>query len=108
MPRILLKEAQPGMSLAADALNAQQMLLLKKGVLLTEKNLRILKSWGVETIAVEQSNPEDTKAPCPSDNNNDDVEQAILAQFADTIDNSIMAEICRVAAGIVHERHRTT
>jgi hypothetical protein len=67
MPRILLKEAQPGMSLAADALNAQQMLLLKKGVLLTEKNLRILKSWGVETISVQQSNPEDTEAPCPSD-----------------------------------------
>lgn len=108
MPRILLKEAQAGMSLAADALNAQQMLLLKKGVLLTEKNLRILKSWGVETIAVEDSNPEDTEATSPPNDNNDHVEQVILAQFADTIDNSIMAEICRVAAGIVYERHRTT
>lgn len=108
MPRILLKEAQAGMSLAADALNAQQMLLLKKGVLLTEKNLRILKSWGVETLAVEQSNSEETEVTCPSDNNSDNVEQTILAQFSATIDNPIMAEICRVATGIVYERSRPT
>jgi hypothetical protein len=108
MPRILLKEAQPGMSLAADALNAQQMLLLKKGVLLTEKSLSILKSWGVETIAVEDSNPENTEATSPPANNSDDIEHAILSQFGDTTDNPIMAEICCVAAGIVHERSRTT
>jgi hypothetical protein len=108
MPRILLKEAQAGMYLAADALNAQQMLLLKKGVILTEKNLTILKSWGVETIAVEDSNPEYSEATCPPDNDREDVEQSILAQFGATTDNPIMAEICRVAAGIVYERNRTT
>jgi len=108
MRRILLKEAGIGMSLAVDAVNTQQMLLLKKGVLLTENNLRMLKSWGVETISVEDSNIEDTEETCLSDNNNDDVEQVILAQFADTIENPIMAEICHVAAGIVYDRNRTT
>jgi len=108
MRRILLKEAGIGMSLAVDAVNTQQMLLLKKGVLLTENNLRMLKSWGVETIAVEDSNPENTEATSPPAKNSDDIEHAILSQFGDTTDNPIMAEICCVAAGIVHERSRTT
>ena len=46
MRRILLKEACAGMSLATDAVNAQQMLLLKKGTALTEKSLQMLKSLG--------------------------------------------------------------
>lgn len=105
MGRILLKEAQAGMYLAADAVNTQQMLLLKKGVALTEKSLQMLKSWGVETISVQQPNPEDTEMSCPSDNSHD-IEQEILARFADTIKNPIMAEICRVASEIVYERTR--
>ena len=48
MRPILLKDACAGMSLAADAVNGQQMLLLKKGTALTEKSLQMLKSWGVE------------------------------------------------------------
>ena len=48
MRRIQLKEAQVDMILAADIDNAQQMLLLKKGTCLTAKNLRMLKSWGID------------------------------------------------------------
>lgn len=107
MRRILLQEAQVGMSLAADALNSQQMLLLKQGVSLTEKRMRMLKSWGVETITVQQSHTDRNETPCASVSSND-VEQQILPNFADTIENPIMAEICRVAAEIVHERTRRT
>jgi len=105
MRRILLKEAQAGMFLATDVVNTQQMLLLKKGASLTEKNLQMLKSWGVETISVQQSTSEDSETSRPSDNSHD-IEQEILAQFADTVENPIMAEICRVAAEIVYERTR--
>ena len=105
MRRILLKEAETGMSLAADVVNSQQMLLLKKGVLLTDNNLRMLKSWGVETVSVEHTNIEDTEATILTENNSDDIEQAIMAQFADTVEDPIMAEICHVAVGIVYERN---
>lgn len=107
MRRILLKEAQAGMTLAEDAVNTQQMLLLKKGILLTEKSLQMLKSWGVETISVQQSNPENTETSGSSDNSQD-IQQEILSRFADTIEDPIMAEICRVAAEIVYERTRPT
>jgi hypothetical protein len=103
MRRILLKEACAGMSLAADAVNAQQMLLLKKGAALTEKNLQMLKSWGVETVCIAQSETEDSETPDPSDNSSA-IQEELLTQFADTIENPIMAEICRVAAEIVNER----
>lgn len=107
MRRILLREAQKDMVLAADAVNTQQMLLLKKGALLTEKSLQMLKSWGVETITVQQSDTDGSEAPCPSDNRNN-VEQEIFSRFADTIENPVMAEICRMAAEIVHDRTRPT
>jgi hypothetical protein len=103
MRRILLKEAAPGMSLAADAVNAQQMLLLKKGTALTEKSLQMLKSWGVETICIAQSETEDNETTRPADNSAA-IQEELLSQFADTVENPIMAEICRVAADIVNER----
>jgi len=103
MRRILLKEACAGMSLAADAVNAQQMLLLKKGTALTEKSLQMLKSWGVETVCIAQSETEDSETQAPADNSAA-VQEELQLQFADTVENPIMAEICRVAAEIVHER----
>ena len=103
MRRIPLKEASAGMSLAADAVNAQQMLLLKKGTALTEKSLQMLKSWGVETVCIAQSETEDSQTPGPADSSAV-IQEELLSQFADTIENPIMAEICRVAAEIVHER----
>jgi len=103
MRRILLKEASAGMSLAADAVNAQQMLLLKKGTALTEKNLQMLKSWGVETVCIAQSETENSETSIPADNSAA-VQEELLKQFADTIENPIMVEICRVAADIVNQR----
>ena len=103
MRRILLKEACAGMSLATDAVNAQQMLLLKKGAALTEKSLQMLKSWGVETVCIAQSETEGSETTRPADNSAA-IQEELLKQFADTVENPIMAEICRVAADIVNER----
>jgi hypothetical protein len=103
MRRILLKEACAGMSLAADAVNAQQMLLLKKGTALTEKSLQMLKSWGVEAVCIAQPETEDSETSGPADNSAA-IQKEMLLQFADTVENPIMAEICRVAANIVNER----
>lgn len=103
MRPILLKDACAGMSLAADAVNGQQMLLLKKGTALTEKSLQMLKSWGVETVCIAKSETEDSEVAGPADNSAA-IQEELLSQFADTVENPIMAVICRVAADIVTER----
>jgi hypothetical protein len=91
------------MVLSADAVNAQQMLLLKNGVRLTEQNLRMLKSWGVESLYV-QLPDEDGADGSDAPANNIDLEQETRARFKGASANPIVAEICRVAAEIVHAR----
>jgi hypothetical protein len=91
------------MILASDAVNAQQMLLLKKGVCLTAENLRMLKSWGVAHLYVESpghDDEEDFRAPATII----DLEQEILSRLTVPDGNPIVSEICRVAAEIIHER----
>ena len=41
MRRLSLVEAQPDMILASDIVNDQQMLLLKKGAALNDKNIKM-------------------------------------------------------------------
>jgi hypothetical protein len=104
---ILLREAQVGMTLAADTINAQHMLLLKKDAVLTEKNLRMLKSWGVETVhIVHAEGPK--QAAAGMDDMGGNPEAAFASRFGSTTENPIMAEICRIASGIVNERTRQT
>ena len=103
MHRIPLAEAQPGMALAAGAVNAQQMLLLKKGAELTEKSLHMLKSWGVDAVWVAHPEGEAERAPCPTDDCRD-IQQEITARFGDTLADPIMEAICRSAIQIVSER----
>jgi len=100
---IPLNEAQVEMILAADALNAEQMLLLKKGTCLSAENLRMLKSWGIGRLCVES----------PADEKNEnvktpetiiDLEQEILSRFTSSVESTMVAEVCRVAAKIIHER----
>lgn len=41
-----------GMVLAADVFNVNRGLLLGKGTVLTERHLRILKTWGIERVGI--------------------------------------------------------
>jgi hypothetical protein len=101
--RIGLKEARVDMVLAADAFNAQQMLLLAEGTRLTAQNLRMLKSWGVDHIHVHWPNDDDDVGFRRSANHID-LEQETLARYRDGSPPPAVAEICRVAAEIVHAR----
>jgi hypothetical protein len=53
--RILLADAEPGMVLREPAENHQGQILLPAGAELAQKHLRILQSWGVGEIEVEES-----------------------------------------------------
>ena len=101
--RIPLSDAQPGMTLAADAVNGQQMLLLKKGATLTENSLRTLKSWGVEAIWVSQPASEAERIPDAAEERPDQ-EQEIRRRFGDTLSDPVMETICQSAIQIVSER----
>jgi len=100
---IHLREAQMGMVLAADVLNAQQMLLLGKGACLSSQNLRMLKSWGIERLYVEfpgDDDPGSAKVP----ETVIDLEREIRSRFIGPAESTIVSELCRVAADILHER----
>jgi hypothetical protein len=47
MGKLNLDEIQPGMTLAADVLDRNGRILLKGGLSINEKHLKILKQWGV-------------------------------------------------------------
>ena len=105
MQRILLHDALPGMILAEDVMNAQQMLLLKKGALLTAENIKILKSWGVSIIHVAvapsaDENPSRRADATPLES----MEKATALKFAGVEDDPIMAEIRRVSVEIIAGR----
>jgi hypothetical protein len=51
--QINISDARPGMVLAQDVLNMTGMVLLRKGAILTERHVKMLRTWGVTAIAVE-------------------------------------------------------
>ena len=60
MPRISLKEIEKGMVLSGDVTSNNGNVLLKAGVELTDKHIKILKTWGVTHIEIEG---EDSSTP---------------------------------------------
>ena len=62
MAHISLKDAQPGMVLAGDAVATGDRLLLGAGSELTEAHLRALHMWGVFDVDVEGITREDVVA----------------------------------------------
>jgi hypothetical protein len=52
MPILNLADAKPGMVLTEAVYNHQDRLLMGAGRRISEKSLRVFKSWGVATVAV--------------------------------------------------------
>jgi hypothetical protein len=52
MPILKLEDVKPGMVLAEAVYNHQERLLMGAGRRVTEKSLRLFKSWGVAAVAV--------------------------------------------------------
>ncbi len=105
MRRLSLVEAQPDMILASDIVNDQQMLLLKKGAALNDKNIKMLKSWGVAVVEIE-SESDSASDTVPSDGgmDGDDIAKRIEERFGPLGDDEVMREIRRVATDIIVNR----
>ena len=55
MPRIKIDLIEEGMVVGSDVKNMDNMLLIPSGCALTERQIHILKAWGVDDIEVTAS-----------------------------------------------------
>ncbi len=100
-----VRDIRPGMVLAEPVFTGQGVLLLGKGVVLTEKNIWVLKSWGVRALSVEADEAERAGGdgmPSPSDS----LEDELRRKFGDTLEDEIMTELMGFAGRIIEARHR--
>ena len=47
-----IDKLEPGMEVAADVVNLNGVLMIGQGAVLTERHLRILKAWGIDSIPI--------------------------------------------------------
>jgi len=86
-----------GQTLAEDVRNAQGDLLVKKGVVLTERHMRLLKMWNVAAVQVESASPRAAEPTREQTEYLDRAEAELKAHFGDSLENEVMAEIFRIA-----------
>jgi len=67
MPKISLEEAEPSMIVAEEIVSPQGRMLLGEGVILTEKYIRILKTWGVNALIIEGEEEVIESIPLPTE-----------------------------------------
>jgi hypothetical protein len=79
----------------ADVLNPQGAVLVKAGVSVEEKQLRLFKMWGIEKLKIRDGN--DDGGGDEFEALLDQAEKEIKARFGPSLDNEVMAEILRVA-----------
>jgi hypothetical protein len=107
MKRLDLSQIEPSMVLAEPVHDFQGNLLLDKGKTLSEKEIWMLKSWGVAEIRVEGGpeesiEPHDVAEYRPSEV----IEKHVKTQFSQVSENPVMAEIMRVAEKMRQQRHQ--
>jgi hypothetical protein len=105
MHRIDLDKAKPGMTLAKSVLTLQDMLLLKPDVRLTEKNIHILKSWGIQEIWIDEAADEGASGRVEPENElRNSIDETLRVKFSETLSDPLMAEILRIAGNLLEKR----
>lgn len=51
----------PGMKVGKDVIEASGQVLLRSGTEITEKHLRVLRSWGIQQVEIEGPKPPDSE-----------------------------------------------
>ena len=108
MRSIEVSEAKSGMVLARAVYNHQRVLLFVEGTELRDKDVWVLKSWGIKEMVIcdgeKEAGREDPEnegerttdhAPC----------EELRKKFNDVLDDPVMAEIMRVANKLLDKRH---
>jgi len=98
MPILNLDEVKPGMTLAEAVRNHQDQLLLDGGRRITEKSIRIFKSWGIRRVAVKsgpaggEAGDGPTVAEPPTA-----IDEGLRARFDDVLTDPLMVAIMQAA-----------
>lgn len=93
-----IDDVKPGMILTEPVRSHQEQLLLEAGRRVTEKSLRIFKSWGIRRVAVRsgpgRDGPEGDAGPAAPPAA---IDEGLRARFADVVDEPLMNAIMQAA-----------
>ena len=99
MAQLNLNDIQPGMVLAAPVFNKNGSLLLQKGIVLTEKHVKIFKTWGIAEADIEGydiNKVEEDAYAFLSDEEIKEIEAVLVKRFPEIAENDVMKEIFRI------------
>jgi hypothetical protein len=93
-----IDDVKPGMILTESVRNHQEQLLLEAGRRITEKSVRIFKSWGIRRVAVKSGPGGDGQVGAPAvAGPTAAVDEELRARFADVLIDPLMVEIMQAA-----------
>ena len=98
MIQVNIEDIKPGMILARPVRNRQGVLLLEAGARITDKSIRIFKSWGVNEIAVKGNLPDSTASVGNTGGpKKESIENQLRDKFSDVLDDPVMVAIFKAA-----------
>ena len=102
---MLLTQLKPGMVISKDVQNFQGLLLLKEGTVLTEKNIKVLKSWGVTSVEIDGDGEKNRQkiSDSPADLKSA-IEKEMKERFSNALDHPVMEEVMKIATEIKIEK----
>jgi hypothetical protein len=98
MPIVNLDDVKPGMTLAEAVRNHQDQLLLEAGRRITERSIRVFKSWGIRRLAIKPGpavNGPGAEAGPPG--LAPDMDARLKERFSGVASDPLMAEIMQAA-----------
>ena len=105
MASLKLQHLAPGLIAAKPVYNLHGLLLLKEGTTLNEKNIVMLKSWGVTQIWIEaMEDTDNAKKPQQNEEMKLKIEKMLAEKFSGELENPIMVEIMRVAKSLLQKK----
>lgn len=108
MPTLKIDQIKPGMVLAAAVHNHQKVLLLDSGRKISEKHIRVFKSWGVTEVQVRGKNDKGQTFTGESEGSSRDYfERELQQKFSDVLDDPVMTAIMQAACNqLIKQRQK--
>ncbi len=96
---ININDIQPGMAVARDVCNARGQLLLKAGSVIEERELLLLKTWGVTEAEIEGADRGAVSQKSLEGVDREKLEKVkadLENRFSGTLDSEVMQEVMRI------------
>jgi hypothetical protein len=99
MIKLNIEDIKSGMILAQPVHNRQGVLLLEAGARITNKNIRIFKSWGINEIAIKGDRSVSKDAAGDREvRGKESIAKQLKEKFSDVLDDPVMVEIFNAAS----------